>query len=157
MVKNIFVYGEMHRYIPYIAKWHGYYKIGEKVVSHQARKYGKTKFGIERFVKGFLDLVSITFVAKFGKRPMHFFGTLGTLTIVTGALITMWLIVEKIYKIHYRLPVRDVVDQPLFFLALVALIVGTQLFLAGFLGELLTQSQRSNDYLIAESLGVKDA
>ena len=157
VVKNIFVYGEMHRYIPYIAKWHGYYKIGEKVVSHQARKYGKTKFGIERFVKGFLDLVSITFVAKFGKRPMHFFGTLGTLTIATGALITMWLIVEKIYKIHYRLPVRDVVDQPLFFLALVALIVGTQLFLAGFLGELLTQSQRSNDYLIAESLGVKDA
>lgn len=158
VVKDISVYGEMHRYIPYIAKWHGYTKIGEKEVSHQARKYGKTKFGIERFINGFLDLMSITFVAKFRKRPMHFFGSLGTITIAAGALITIWLISEKIYKIHYHLPVRDIVDQPIFFLALVALIVGMQLFLAGFLGELLTQNQPKNeDNLISERLGIQDA
>ncbi len=157
VVKSITVYGEMHRYIPYIAKWHGYTRIGEKEVSHQARKYGKTKFGIERFINGFLDLLSITFVAKFRKRPMHFFGSLGTITIATGTLITIWLISEKVYKIHNNLPVRDVIDQPIFFLALVALIVGTQLFLAGFLGELLTQNQPKNDNQhVIKSLGVEN-
>ena len=153
VVKNISVYGEMHRYIPFIAKWHGYNRIGEKVVEHNPRKYGKTKFGLERFINGFLDLLSITFVAKFKKRPMHFFGTWGILTIAIGAIITVWVIGEKIYKIHNQLPVRDVVDQPLFFLALVALIIGTQLFLAGFLGELVSQSQpRSTDYIVRESV-----
>ncbi len=158
VVKSIDVYGEMHRYIPYIAKWHGFNRIGEKIVEHRPRKYGRTKFGLERFINGFLDLLSITFVAKFRKRPMHFFGTLGTLAVVSGVLITSWLIGEKVYNIHNQLPVRDVVDQPLFFLALAALIIGTQLFLAGFLAELVTQNQQQkNDYLIAESLGVDNA
>jgi len=150
VVKNIEVYGEMHRYIPFIVKWHGFTRIGEKVVTHQARKYGRTKFGFERFINGFLDLVSITFVTKFKKRPMHFFGTLGTLTIFCGAAITAWVIGAKIYNIYYNLPARDVVDQPLFFLALVALIIGTQLFLAGFLAELITQKRQVNsDYFIS--------
>ncbi len=158
VIKSIAVYGEMHRYIPYIAKWHGYTRIGEKEVSHQARQHGKTKFGTERFINGFLDLMSITFMAKFRKRPMHFFGSLGTITIATGTLITIWLISEKVYKLHYHLPVRDVIDQPIFFLALVALTIGTQLFLAGFLGELLTQNQpKNNDNFISKRLGIQDA
>ncbi|MEQ9424639.1 MAG: glycosyltransferase family 2 protein [Cyclobacteriaceae bacterium] len=155
VVKSIDIYGEMHRYIPYIAKWHGFYKIGEKVVAHQARKYGTTKFGIERFINGFLDLMSITFVTKFKKRPMHFFGSFGLLTFFSGGIITTYLIAEKVYKQYYKLAVRDIVDQPLFFLALVALIVGVQLFLAGFIAEMMTQNQnRINDYLITESIGI---
>jgi len=156
VIKSIDVYGEMHRYIPFIAKWHGFNRIGEKVVTHRARKYGQTKFGLERFINGFLDLVSITFVTKFKKRPMHFFGTLGTLTILAGTAITAWVIGDKIYNIYYNLPVRDVVDQPLFFLALVALIIGSQLFLAGFLAEMITQkNQSSSDYLVSESIGIQ--
>ncbi|MEM1406654.1 MAG: glycosyltransferase family 2 protein [Bacteroidota bacterium] len=156
VVQNIEVHGEMHRYIPVIAKWNGYHKIGEKVVEHHARKYGTTKFGLERFVNGFLDLVSITFVSRFKKKPMHFFGLLGTLSFVTGFLITAWVIGDKIYRINTKLPVREVVDQPLFFLALVALIIGVQLFLTGFIAEMMAMRSHSNDeYLIQDSIGVE--
>ncbi|GEO07386.1 glycosyl transferase [Adhaeribacter aerolatus] len=156
VVKSIEVYGEMHRYIPVIAKWNGFGKIGEKVVQHQERKYGTTKFGLERFVYGFLDLLSITFVSRFKKRPMHFFGTMGTLSFLAGFLITLWLIGEKVYYsffLHQR--VRNVVDQPLFFLALVALIIGVQLFLAGFLAEMVSLAgARRNDYLVRDQVGL---
>jgi glycosyltransferase involved in cell wall biosynthesis len=151
VVKNIDVYGEMHRYIPLIAKWNGFRNIGEQVVEHRARKYGITKFGWERFVYGFLDLISITFVSRFKKKPMHFFGTLGTLSFLAGLIITLMLIGRKIYNIYHYLPARDVVDQPLFFLSLVALVVGVQLFLAGFVGEMITlNTDRKNDYLVIE-------
>jgi len=151
---NIEVYGEMHRYIPLIAKQKGFARIGEKVVEHRARKYGTTKFGLERFVFGFLDLLSISFVSRFKKRPMHFFGALGTLSFFAGLIITLWVIGQKIYLISQKLPHRDVVDQPLFFLALVALVIGVQLFLAGFLGELIQNTNsRHNDYLVIEHVG----
>ncbi|MCP9768741.1 glycosyltransferase [Lacihabitans sp. LS3-19] len=153
VVKNITIYGEMHRYIPVIAKWNGFSKIGEKVVQHRARKYGTTKFGLERFVNGFLDLLSITFVNKFGKRPMHFFGLFGVLSFLLGSFITVFLIGEKIYSIYSRLPYRNVTDNPLFYLALVAILVGSQLFLAGFLGELLVkQGVTKDDYLVSETV-----
>jgi glycosyltransferase involved in cell wall biosynthesis len=156
VVKSIEVYGEMHRYIPVIAKWNGFYKIGEKVVNHQERKYGVTKFGLERFVYGFLDLMSITFVSRFRKRPMHFFGTMGSISFLIGFLITIWLISEKFYYSFFRHQrVRDVVDQPLFFLALVAVVVGVQLFLAGFLAEMISLSgSRKNEYLIRDRIGL---
>lgn len=151
VVKNIEVYGEMHRYIPVIAKWNGFTKIGEKVVEHRARKYGETKYGLERFLFGFLDLLSITFVSKFKKSPMHFFGALGTLSFVFGLFVTIYVIGKKFYEIHNHLPVREIVEQPLFFLALVALIVGVQLFLAGFIGEMLTMnSPKKLDYIVEE-------
>ena len=151
VVKNIEVYGEMHRYIPMIAARNGYTRIGEKVVQHQERKYGVTKFGLERFIFGFLDLLSINFVSRFKKRPMHFFGTLGTLSFLFGLIVTIWLIVDKIYRIHNQLIVREVTEQPLFYLALVALEVGVQLILAGFLGEMVAiHSGKKYDYLIAE-------
>jgi hypothetical protein len=151
VVKSIEVYGEMHRYIPVIAKWSGFKKIGEKSVQHQARKYGTTKFGLERFIFGFLDLLSITFVGRFGKRPMHFFGTVGFLMFFLGGMITIWLIAEKLYKIAMHLRVRDVTDQPLFFIALAMSIIGTQFFLAGFLGELVSRnSPIRNAYIIEE-------
>ena len=143
VVKNIEVYGEMHRYIPVIAKWAGFTKIEEKVVQHRERKYGVTKFGLERFIRGFLDLLSITFVSKFGKRPMHFFGLWGTISFFFGVMVSLFLIAEKVYKSAYAIPTRDVTDKPLFYLALVAMIIGTQLFLAGFLAELI--SRNSND------------
>ncbi|MEQ9439121.1 MAG: glycosyltransferase family 2 protein [Cyclobacteriaceae bacterium] len=151
VIKNIEVYGEMHRYIPMIAARSGYTRIGEKVVQHQERKYGTTKFGLERFIFGFLDLLSINFVSKFKKRPMHFFGTLGTLSFLFGLAVTVGLIVDKMYRIHNFMVVREVTDQPLFYLALVAVVVGVQLFMAGFLGEMITQhSDKKNDYLVAE-------
>ena len=152
VVKNITLYGEMHRYIPVVAKWNGFGKIGEKIVQHRARKYGSTKFGLERFMFGFLDLLSITFVHKFSKRPMHFFGSLGTLSFFIGTLITIWLIVEKIYNIYTLQKFRNLTDNPLFFLALIAILIGTQLFLAGFIGEMMVgqKATRQNDYLIAE-------
>lgn len=151
VVKNIHVYGEMHRYIPLIAKWNGFREIGEKVVEHRARKYGKTKYGMKRFITGFLDLLSVTFVSRFKKNPMHFFGVLGTLSFISGFILTIWIIGEKLYRQFNHLARRDVVDQPLFFLALVALIVGMQLFLAGFIAEMLIQvHQKKNDYLISE-------
>jgi len=155
VVKHIQVYGEMHRYIPVIAKWNGYTKIGEKVVEHRERKYGRTKFGLERFINGFLDLLSITFVSKFKRKPMHFFGTLGTLSFASGFIITCYVIGMKIYSIYYKLPVRDVVDQPLFFLALVALVIGVQLFLTGFIAEMIAmKSNSNNEYLVVEKIGV---
>ena len=151
VIKNINVYGEMHRYIPLIAKWNGFDKIGEKVVQHQYRKYGKTKFGFERFIFGFLDLLSITFVFRFRKSPMHFFGTLGVISFLFGISIAFGLILEKLYNIYYKLEARDVTDQPLFFLGLIAAIIGSQLFLAGFLAEIMaTNNQRKNDYIIKE-------
>lgn len=152
VVKNINVYGEMHRYIPLIAKWGGYTKIGEKVVEHRARKYGTTKYGMRRFVTGFLDLMSVTFVSRFKKNPMHFFGTIGSVSFLMGFFITVWVIGEKLYRQFNGLERRDVVDQPLFFLALVALIVGVQLFLAGFLAEMMIQSKsKKGEYLISEA------
>jgi hypothetical protein len=153
-VKNIEVYGEMHRYIPVIAKWNGFRKIGEKVVQHRARKYGETKYGLERFLYGFLDLLSITFVSKFKKSPMHFFGAFGTLSFIAGFFITIYIIARKFYEIHNQMPVREITDQPLFFLALVALIVGVQLFLAGFVGEMITMnSPKKIDYIVEEETG----
>ncbi|WP_210490792.1 glycosyltransferase family 2 protein [Rufibacter aurantiacus] len=154
VVKSIEVYGEMHRYIPVIAKWNGFGKIGEKVVQHRERKYGTTKFGLERFVYGFLDLMSITFVSRFKKRPMHFFGSLGTLSFLIGFLITSWLVIEKVYYSFQNMAVRNVTDQPLFFLALVAVIVGVQLFLAGFLAEMISLAgRRKDEYLIRDNIG----
>ncbi len=155
VVRQIELYGEMHRYIPMIAKWSGFDRIGEKVVNHHPRKYGTTKFGMERFIRGFLDLLSITFVSKFKKRPMHFFGTLGTLSFLGGLLITMWIIGEKLYYFWYlgQVPPRDVVEQPLFFLALVALVIGVQLFLAGFLSEMITQNSTKQGYLLTDKIG----
>lgn len=152
LVQSIEVYGEMHRYIPVIAKWAGFTKIGEKVVMHQERKYGKTKFGLERFIRGFLDLLSITFVTRFGKRPMHFFGTLGTLFFLGGGIISLWIIIEKIFGIARR----DVVDQPLFYLALLAMVVGVQLFLSGFLAEMISRSSHDrNNYIVNMRIGHK--
>lgn len=153
VVKNMIIYGEMHRYIPVIAKWNGYAKIGEKVVQHQARKYGYTKFGLERFIFGFLDLLSIAFVNKFGRRPMHFFGSLGTLMFFLGSMIAFWLMGEKIYKIYIsHTAYRNVTDNPLFFLSLVAILLGSQLFLAGFIGELFVKQSvtKTGDYGIAQ-------
>ncbi|PLK43174.1 glycosyltransferase family 2 protein [Emticicia sp. TH156] len=154
VVKNITIYGEMHRNIPIIAKWNGFRKIGEKVVQHQARKYGSTKFGLERFIFGFLDLLTVAFVNKFGRRPMHFFGTMGVLSFVVGSIMAMYLIAEKLYNISQGLRYRNVTDNPMFFLALVAIIIGSQLFLAGFLGELFVkQTFKKDEYLIEEITG----
>jgi glycosyltransferase involved in cell wall biosynthesis len=153
VVKTLRLYGEMHRYIPVQAKWNGFTKIGEKVVQHQARKYGVTKFGLERFIFGFLDLLSISFVQAFGKRPMHLFGSLGILSFFSGSLLTSWLIGEKLYNLANQLKYRNVTDNPLFYLALVAIILGVQLFLAGFIGELLiTNSDKTTDYKIKEEV-----
>jgi len=157
VVKHINVYGEMHRYIPLIAKWHGYNNIGERVVEHQARKYGKTKFGMERFIYGFLDLISITFVHKFKKRPMHFFGTLGSLSFLFGLIFTIKIVWDKIDAIYIsKIPLkREITDQPLFFLALVALIIGAQLFLTGFIAEMITlRDARKQEYHIADQTGI---
>ncbi|MDO7877494.1 glycosyltransferase family 2 protein [Hymenobacter sp. ASUV-10] len=153
VVKSIEVYGEMHRYIPVIAKWNGFRKIGEKVVQHQERKYGVTKFGLERFIYGFLDLASITFVSRFRRRPMHFFGTLGTLSFFIGMVLSLWLLGEKWYLSFHNLRARGVTDQPLFFLALVAVIVGAQLFLAGFLAEMVQlNGPKRDEYLVRERI-----
>lgn len=150
VTKCIEVYGEMHRYIPVIAKWQGFKKITEKPVEHRPRKYGHTKFGWERFINGFLDLASITFVGKFGKRPMHFFGLWGTLMFMVGLGISMYLIINKIFEPTYYLTSR-----PLFYIALVLAIVGVQLFLAGFLAELIARnSPEKNSYPIEEKIGL---
>jgi len=147
VIKDIEVYGEMHRYIPLIAKWAGYSKIGEKVVEHRKRQYGVTKFGLERFVNGFLDLMSITFVTRFGKKPMHFFGAIGTIFFIGGGLISLWLILDKIFKWNAQ---RDITEQPIFYLALLAMIVGTQLFLSGFLAEMISRNAHDKDHYIIE-------
>lgn len=153
VIKSIEVYGEMHRYIPILAKRAGFHKIGEKVVLHQSRKYGKSKFGLERFVNGYLDLLSLSFISRFGKRPMHFFGVWGTLMFLIGGGVALYLLIEKVYKSLNDIPLRDVTDQPLFYLALLAIVLGVQLFLAGFLGELVSRSGSDrNKYLISEKI-----
>ncbi len=150
VVKSVEVYGEMHRYIPVMAKWAGYKHIGEQVVKHYPRKYGVTKFGLERFVNGFLDLLSVSFISRFGKRPMHFFGLWGTVLFFVGFVIAAYLAYEKLFNEVYKMT-----DRPLFYLGLVAMIVGSQLFLAGFIGELISRSSASkNDYIISESEGL---
>jgi len=157
LVKTLDIYGEMHRYIPVIAKRNGFTKITEKVVEHRARKYGVTKFGIERFVYGFLDLLSISFVSRYKKRPMHFFGTLGTLSFVLGFLFILWIIWEKVRAIYIlkSSDYRDIVEQPLFFLAIAAIIIGVQLFLAGFVGEMMVMnSHKRNDYILDDTIGL---
>lgn len=149
VVKNIEVYGEMHRYIPVLAKWAGFTNIQEQVVQHYPRKYGTTKFGAGRFIKGFLDLLSIFFVGKFGKRPMHFFGTLGVLSFLTGFVITCYLIFDKLMSIAAGTAYRNITEQPLFFLSLVAILLGSQLFLTGFIAELISRnSVDRNNYQI---------
>ena len=153
MVKAIEVYGEMHRFIPILAKQAGFRRIGEKVVDHHARKYGHSKFGVERMVKGYLDLISVLFMSHFGRSPMYFFGSLGTLMFLLGGGTTVWIIAEKLWKQFHDLPLRAVTDQPLFYLAILAVILGVQLFLAGFLGELINRnSSERNKYLIDKTL-----
>ncbi|HIX27487.1 MAG TPA: glycosyltransferase family 2 protein [Candidatus Barnesiella excrementigallinarum] len=149
VVKNIEVYGDMHRYIPYLAKNAGYGKIGEKAVHHQARKYGKTKFGLDRFVNGYLDLITLWFFSRFGVKPMHFFGLLGSLMFVLGFIAVVFVGANKLYCLYSGLPYRLVTDSPYFYLALTAMILGTQLFLAGFLGELISRNaSERNSYQI---------
>lgn len=146
VVKNIEVYGEMHRYIPYLAKNAGYTNIGEKPVHHEKRKYGKSKFGIERFVNGFLDLLSLWFLSTFGKKPMHFFGFSGLVMFLAGFVIAIWLIVEKLVRQMQGIRFRAVTDQPLFYLALVVVILGVMLFLAGFICEMIARSSRDRNH-----------
>lgn len=149
VIKNIEVYGEMHRYIPVLAKWAGFTRIEEQVVKHYPRKYGTTKFGFSRFVNGFLDLLSIFFVGKFSKRPMHFFGSMGVLSFFGGFIIIVWLILDKLISIAHGSAYRNVTDQPLFYIALVAIIVGSQLFLTGFVSELVSRNANDkNNYQI---------
>lgn len=160
VVKNISVYGDMHRYIPVIAKWAGFTRITEKVVAHYERKYGYSKFGWRRLISGFLDLLSITFVGRFRRKPMHFFGTLGIISFLLGFIFTVRIFWEKFDALFIsKIPIkRDIVDQPLFYLALVALVVGVQLFLTGFLAEMVTmQSISKRDYLVIEKIGIKDS
>ncbi len=151
VVKNIEVYGEMHRYIPVIAKWAGFTSIGEKVVRHQARPYGSSKFGMERFINGFLDLTSIFFMGKFGKRPMHFFGSIGILSFVIGFFVLLYLSISKIYWDE-----TGIADRPLFYFGILIFITGTQLFLAGFVAELISRNSPSrNSYHIEEEINTK--
>ena len=149
------LYGDMHRNLPIVANWNGFGRIGEKVVQHRARKYGTTKFGLERFVNGFLDVLVIAFVHRFSKRPMHFFGTFGTLSFLIGTVLAVWLIVEKLVHIAQGVKFRNATDNPLFYFGLVAIILGVQLFLAGFLGEMLVRQSlnKTTDTLIAERVG----
>ena len=153
VVKNIEVYGEMHRYIPYLAKNAGFEKITEKPVQHQKRKYGVSKFGLERFVNGFLDLISLWFLSTFGKKPMHFFGFTGLLMFIVGGFMTVWVIAEKLIQQGRGLDFRPVTEQPLFYLALLAVILGFQLFLAGFICEMVSRnSSERNNYKIREEI-----
>jgi glycosyltransferase involved in cell wall biosynthesis len=150
LVKSIEVYGEMHRYIPVLAKWAGFRKIGEKVVEHRARKYGVTKFGWSRFVNGFLDLASIMFMGKFGKKPMHIFGLWGSIVFFIGSIIWIYLFWEKIFNSQFNMT-----DRPLFYVGIISIVIGTQLFLAGFLGELIARNSGDrNHYLIEQKAGI---
>ncbi|MBT8256788.1 MAG: glycosyltransferase, partial [Bacteroidia bacterium] len=154
VVKNIEVTGEMHRYIPVLAKSAGFEKIGEKVVQHQARKYGKTKFGMERFIRGFLDLITISFLSKFGKRPMHFFGAWGAILLFVGFCFALYLGIDKLF---INPGGRLLTQRPQFYLALTAMILGSQFFVAGFLGELILRSKKAQDnYIIKEVLNKKN-
>jgi len=158
LVNSINLYGEMHRYIPLIAKWNGYDKIGEKVVNHNKRKFGKTKFGMERYIRGFLDLISVSFVYKFRKRPMHFFGSLGVISFLIGLISVGWIIYEKLSKISNNIPldqIRPVTDQPFFYIALVTIIVGVQLFLVGFISELIISINSDKKGYIIEDSDIK--
>lgn len=156
VIKSIEVYGEMHRYIPVIAKYAGFTRIGEKVVSHRSRKYGVTKFGIDRFIKGYLDLLSITFVSKFGRRPMHFFGMIGTMMFVLGFLSAAWLGVQKIYNLQHGIKSILVTDSPYFFISLTLMIMGTILFVTGFLAEMLSRmSLDRNRYLVSKTVNIE--
>jgi hypothetical protein len=151
VVKSVEVYGEMHRYVPVLAKWAGFKKIGEKVVEHRPRKYGISKFGWTRFINGFLDLLTIFFMGKFGKRPMHFFGAWGTLFFLAGLLISLFLIISKIIDPHNF----ALTNRPGFYIALTSILIGMQLFLAGFIGELISRnSQSRNSYLIEKKEGL---
>ena len=153
VIKNIEVYGEMHRYIPYLAKNAGFCKIGEKVVQHQARKYGSTKFGLNRFVNGYLDLISLWFLSKFGVKPMHIFGFLGSLMFMFGFIAVVFIGVHKLYAMYSGLPYILVTDSPYFYLALTTMILGTQLFLAGFLGEMIARNApERNNYKIEKEI-----
>ena len=154
VVKSIEVYSEMHRYIPVIAKWAGFTKIGEKVVVHQKRKHGVSKFGWNRFINGYLDLLTVSFMSKFGKKPMHFFGSLGSLSFLIGIVITIVLIAQKLYRMNHLVPgFRQVTDQPLFYLALLAMVFGLMLFLAGYLAELVVRNGSDrNKYLISDRI-----
>ena len=155
VVKDVKVYGEMHRYIPFLAKNEGYTHIGEKVVQHQARKYGETKFGSDRFIKGVLDLITLWFLTRFAKRPMHLFGSLGILMFIIGGLATFFILAVKAYKLYYHIPTHLVTDRPWFYIALAAMILGSQFFLAGFLGEmLLNNNNHIQRYKIDEKLNV---
>ncbi len=160
VVKNIAVYGEMHRYIPVIAKWAGFSRITEKVVEHRERKYGYTKFGLERFINGFLDLLSVTFVSRFRQKPMHFFGTWGTLSFVIGFILTVKIFWDKLDALYFSgTPVkRDITEQPIFYIALVAVVIGVQLFVTGFLAEMIAmQSFSKREYLVIEKIGLDEA
>ncbi len=150
LIKSIEVYGEMHRYIPVLAKWAGFSKIGEKVVEHRARKYGVTKFGWSRFINGFLDLFSIMFMGKFGKKPMHIFGLWGSIAFFIGTCIWIYLFAQKIFFSKFNMT-----DRPLFYIGIISIVIGTQLFLAGFLGELIARnSSDRNHYLIDQKIGI---
>jgi len=149
VVKSIEVYGEMHRYIPILAKWAGFKNIGEKVVEHQSRKYGVTKFGFERFINGFLDLLTVTFISRFGKKPMHIFGTLGTLMFILGLTLFLYIGGTKLYYIYNSLPAKNIADQSTFFIALTTMVLGVQLFLSGFIAELVSRnSPDRNNYQV---------
>lgn len=159
VVKSITVYGEMHRYIPVLAKWAGFTRIGERVVEHHERKYGQSKFGWERFVRGFLDLLTIIFMGKFARRPMHFFGSLGLVSFLAGFFFTAKILWDKLDSVYFsRIPLkREVTQQPIFYLALVALVIGVQLFLTGFLAELIArQSVSKKEYLTIEKIGLEE-
>lgn len=153
VVKSVEVYGDMHRYIPVLAKREGFLRIGEKVVSHQARKYGSSKFGMERFINGFLDLLTVSFVSRFGKKPMHLFGTFGTLMFVIGFLLFLWIGGHKIYALSAGIQAKNIATMSSFYIALTAMIIGTQLFMAGFIAELVARSAPNrNHYKVAETL-----
>jgi hypothetical protein len=149
VIKSIEVYGEMHRYIPVLAKWAGYNNIGEKVVVHSERKYGITKFGLERFIRGPLDLLSVTFISRFVKSPMHFFGILGIVMVIVGLAAAIWLAIEKIIQIKNGIIGNLITNSPYFYIALTSMIIGAQFFLGGFLGELISRSSSDrNTYKI---------
>jgi glycosyltransferase involved in cell wall biosynthesis len=158
VVKSMQLYGEMHRNLPMVAKWNGFGRIGEKVVQHQARKYGVTKFGLDRFINGFLDILVLGFVQRFSRRPMHFFGGLGTLSFFVGTVLAVWLLVEKLINIAQGQRFRNATDNPLFYVGLVAIILGVQLFLTGFVGEMLIRQSagRTADYLVAQRVGFSE-
>lgn len=153
VVKNVEVYGDMHRYIPVLAKREGFSRIGEKVVTHQARKYGSTKFGMERFINGFLDLLTVSFVSRFGKKPMHLFGTFGTVMFLIGFILFAWIGGNKLYSLFIEVPAKNIAELSSFYIALTAMIIGTQLFLAGFLAEMVARSAPNrNNYKVSQIL-----